>query len=312
MNMKPKIAMLWALPLFLIGSLSQLFAVEPSATKTLPPVVSTAWLADHIEDPDLVILHIGPPGSYDDQHLPGARSASLRKLITVNEAGIRDEMPPAEDLAVTFSELGIGPDSRVIIYFAEENIAWGVSRYLLSLEYAGMAGRVAYLDGGLPKWLAEQRPVTSNTSTCEPVNLEPAVAPDVLVDLEWLTSHYDKPGIKLVDGRPAEGYSGLSGHWDRLGHIPGAASVPFFSLLAEDPPYLLKSKEELTVMFQEAGVNPGDTVVAYCGTGLWASLPYLAAKYLGYEVRLYDGSFQEWAATDSLPVVASATSEPGE
>ncbi|UCC45151.1 MAG: hypothetical protein JSU65_04350, partial [Candidatus Zixiibacteriota bacterium] len=73
-----------------------------------------------------------------------------------------------------------------------------------------------------------------------------------------------------------------------------------------EPPYLLKSREKLSDMFREAGANPGDTVVVYCGTGLWASLPYLAARYLNYEVRLYDGSFQEWAAAESLPVVAPA------
>ncbi len=109
-----------------------------------------------------------------------------------------------------------------------------------------------------------------------------------------------------MDGRPAEGYSGLAGHWARLGHIPGAGNIPFFTLLAEEPPYLLKSREELADMFRAAGVQPGDTVVVYCGTGLWASLPYLAARYLDYDVRLYDGSFQEWSATEDLPVVSEA------
>jgi thiosulfate/3-mercaptopyruvate sulfurtransferase len=130
-----------------------------------------------------------------------------------------------------------------------------------------------------------------------------ATVPDVLVDSEWLVARLEEPRIAVVDGRPAEGYSGLAGHWDRLGHIPGAKNIPFFTLLAEEPPYLLKSREELSDMFREAGAMPGDTVVVYCGTGLWASLPYLAARYLDHEVRLYDGSFQEWSATEKLPVV---------
>ena len=116
------------------------------------------------------------------------------------------------------------------------------------------------------------------------------------------------PGIAIVDGRPAEGYRGQSGHWDRLGHIPGAGSVPFYTLLAEEPSYMLKSREEITDIFHVAGANSDDTMVVYCGTGLWASLPYLAARYLGYDVRLYDGSFQEWSATGGLPV---ATEESG-
>jgi len=302
--MKPKVIILVSLLAILVFSATLLHAAEAPASDTLPVVVTTAWLAEHLDDPDLITLHIGPPDSYEMGHIPGARKASLRRLIRVNEAGIRDEMPPAEDIAKAFSELGISDSSRIVIYFSEEGISWGVARYLLTLEYSGMAGRAAYLDGGLPKWVAEKRSVSTDVPSIETTDFTAAVAPDVLVDTEWLSTRLEKPGIAVVDGRPAEGYSGLMGHEDRLGHIPGAGNIPFFTLLAEDPPYMLKSREELGTMFREAGVKSNDTVVVYCGTGLWASLPYLAARYVGYEAHLYDGSFQEWSATEKLPVVA--------
>jgi thiosulfate/3-mercaptopyruvate sulfurtransferase len=304
--MKVKATIFASLLTVLVCAFSFLLAPDAPATATLAPVVSTDWLAEHIDDPGLITLHIGRQGSYDEGHIPGARSASLRRLIRENEAGIRDEMLAVKDIAAALAELGISDNSLVVIYFAEEGIAWGAARYLLTLEYVGMTGRVAYLDGGLPKWLAEERSVTSDTPSVVATELKVATAPNVIVDTEWLSARIDKPGIAIVDGRPEEGYSGVSGHWDRLGHIPGAANIPFFTLMAEDPAYLLKSKEDLSKMFREAGANPGDTVVVYCGTGLWASLPYLAARYLDYEVRLYDGSFQEWAATENLPIVASA------
>jgi len=310
--MKPKSTVLVSLLAILVCSSSLLSATGAPAADPLPPVVSTAWLAENLVAPDLVILHIGPPGTYDEQHIPGARSASMRRMIQVNEAGIRDEMIPAEDMAEALAELGIGNTSRVIIYFAEEGAAWAVARYLLTLEFIGMTGRVAYLDGGLPTWLAEQRPVSSEIPSFETTELVVTTVPDVLVDTEWLRSRFAESGVTVVDGRPVEGYSGLAGHWDRLGHIPGAGNIPFFTLLAEEPPYLLKSREELVDMFSEAGAKPGDTVVVYCGTGLWASLPYLAARHAGYEVRLYDGSFQEWSATEDLPVVAESSNESGE
>lgn len=306
--MKFKATILASLLTMLVGTFSILLASESPASVTMAPVVSTAWLAEHLEDPDLITLHIGPPGSYEERHIPGARSASLRRLIRVNEAGIRDEMLSSEDIAKALSELGIGDNSRIVIYFAEEGIAWGVARYLLTLEYIGMTGRVAYLDGGLPKWVAEEHPVSSEIPTIETTDLAAEIVSDVLVDTEWLSTRFEGPGIAVVDSRPDEGYSGLAGHWDRLGHIPGAGNIPFFTLLAEEPPYLLKSREKLSDIFREAGANPGDTVVVYCGTGLWASLPYLVARYLNYQVRLYDGSFQEWSATTDLPVVASAKS----
>jgi len=275
----------------------------------MPPVVTTAWLAAHLEDPDLITLHIGPPGSYEKGHVPGARKASLRRLIRINEAGIRDEMLPAEDIAGALSELGIDGSSRVVVYLSEENAAWAAARYLLTLEYVGLTGRASYLDGGLPKWLAAEHPVSTDVPAVEATDLAVATVPGVVVDTEWLRTRLDEPGIAIVDGRPAAGYAGTSGHWDRLGHIPGAGNVPFFTLLAEDPSYLLKSREELEGLFSEAGVSPGDTVVVYCGTGLWASLPYLAARHLGYDVRLYDGSFQEWSATRDLPVARAENSE---
>lgn len=302
--MSPKATIIASLLAVLVCGPSFLNAGEASSPAKLSPVVSTAWLANHLEDPDLIILHIGPRGSYGNGHLPGARSASLRRMIRVNEAGIRDEMLSADDMADALEELGIGDDSRIVIYFADENAAWAAARYLVALEYAGMTGRVAYLDGGLPKWLDERRPVSSEAPAVKTTGLAVAIASDVLVDTEWLSSRLHEPGIAVVDGRPAEGYSGLTGHWERLGHIPGAKNIPFSTLLTDEPPYLLKSREELAEMFREAGAEPGDTVVIYCGTGLWASLPYLAARHLDYEVRLYDGSFQEWSATEKLPVVA--------
>ncbi len=304
MNMKLKATILASLLTILVCSSSLPVAPEAVASVALSPVVSTAWLAEHLADPDLITLHVGPPGSYEERHIPGARSASLRRMIRVNEAGIRDEMLSTEDIGKALSELGIGDSSRIVIYFAEEGAAWAVARYLLTLEYVGMTGRVAYVDGGLPKWVAEERPVSSEVLSVETTNLAVATVPDVVVDTEWLVARLGKPGIAVVDGRPAEGYLGLAGEWDRLGHIPGAGNIPFFTLLAEEPPYVLKSREELSDMFRAAGAKPGDTVVTYCGTGLWASLAYLAARYLDYEVRLYDGSFQEWSATENLPIVA--------
>lgn len=301
--MKTKVTILLILLAVLVSSSSLPAASEAPSPATLSPVVSTGWLAEHLGDPDLITLHIGPPGSYEQGHIPGARSASLRRLIRVNEAGIRDEMLPAGEIAKALAELGIGESSRIVIYFSEEGAAWAAARYLLTLDYVGMSGRAAYLDGGLPKWAAEEHSISTDVPSVEPTELAVATVPGVLVDTEWVLARLEDPKIALVDGRPAEGYSGLAGHWDRLGHIPGAKNIPFLTLLAEKPPYLLKSREDLSAMFRGADAAPGDTVVVYCGTGLWASLPYLAARYVGYEVRLYDGSFQEWSANKNLPVV---------
>lgn len=305
--MKSKETMFAYLLAILLSSSSLSSASEASSPTELSPVVSTVWLAEHLEDPGLITLHIGPPESYEKEHIPGARKASLRQLIRVNEAGIRDEMPSAVDLSKALAELGIGESSRIVVYFSEEGSAWAAARYLLTLEYVGMSGRVAYLDGGLPKWVAEKRPVSTDVPSVENTDLTVATVPGVLVDTKWLMARLESPTVAIVDGRPPEGYSGLAGHWTRLGHIPGASNIPFYTVLAEEPPYLLKSRETLVDMFSKAGAAPGDTVVVYCGTGLWASLPYLVARYLGYEARLYDGSFQEWSGVENLPVATAGS-----
>lgn len=304
--MKPQAIAIVALFAVLVCFLSTRYAAGTSSPAALPPVVSAEWLSENLEDQDLITLHIGSPDSYEEGHIPGARKASLRRLIRVNDAGIRDEMVSTGDFAEALAELGIGDHSRIVVYFSHEDIAWAAARYLLTLEHFGMSGRVAYLDGGLPGWTAGKRPVSTDVPSFGTTEFTGVAVSGVIVDTEWLQSRLEDPGIAIVDGRPAEGYSGLSGHWDRLGHIPGAHNIPFFTLLAEEPSYMLRSREELVEVFSEAGAKPGGIVVVYCGTGLWASLPYLAARHAGYDARLYDGSFQEWSATENLLVVKSA------
>jgi len=269
----------------------------------MPPVVSTGWLSEHLQDEDLVLLHLGREGSHARAHIPGARSATLRTLLRVNDAGIRDEMLPEAEIAATLSALGVGDQSKVVVYFEDERGFFATARYLLTLEYAGMAGRAAYLDGGLPKWRNEGRPVEKGDVAAAPSEMEVVAAHDVIVDKNWLAMHIEDDAVTVLDGRPPDSYAGRDDHWDRPGHISGATNIPFFTLLEESPPYLLKQPDALSAMFTEAGVGPDDTVVVYCGTGLWASPLYLAARLLGYEVRLYDGSFQEWSADPSLPII---------
>ncbi|MCP4903212.1 MAG: sulfurtransferase [bacterium] len=304
MLIKPKTVTMAGL--LAVALVSSPCALAAGADPGLPPVVSTSWLAEHLDDPDLVVLHIGAPDSYEKSHIPGAIKASLRQLIRVNDAGIRDEMLSAEGQADELGALGIDDRSQVVVYFSDSNAAWAAARFLITLEYVGLNGRATYLDGGLPEWVSQGNPVSTEAAVVEPTEPTITINDDILVATDWLSARIDGPGIALVDGRPAEGYSGAEGHWERLGHIPGAANIPFFTMLAEDPPYLLKTRNELQTIFREAGAEPGDTVVVYCGTGLWGSLPFLAARYIGLDVRLYDGSFQEWSANENLPVVASA------
>jgi thiosulfate/3-mercaptopyruvate sulfurtransferase len=279
-------------------------STPPTAVDDFKALISTEWLAEHAEDPGLIVLHVGRKETYDKGHIPGAQIISVRKLIVVSPDGIRDEMPPLEDLTSAFTALGVSNDSRVVVYFDDAMLLSSAARVFVTLEYLGMGGRVALLDGGLPKWKAEERPLSKETPPAVTSDFEPDLRGDLIVSAEWVSENLDEPEVVILDARPEEQYGGQGAFSEdpRPGHISGAVNMPFFTVLAEEPDYLMKSETELRDMFQDAGAKDGSLIVTYCGTGIWSAPIYLTARYLGYEARFYDGSFQEWSRNDQYPV----------
>jgi thiosulfate/3-mercaptopyruvate sulfurtransferase len=121
----------------------------------------------------------------------------------------------------------------------------------------------------------------------------------LIVDVETVSEYSDQPGYALVDARSYEYFSGAREGRVKTGHIPGAGSAHWMEMV--DDSLHLKSAAELEQVFLSAGVEPGDTIIGYCHIGQYATVALFAARTLGHEVRLYDGSFQDWAARD-LPV----------
>ena len=261
--------------------------LQAQQPKTHPEyVVSTAWLAEHLSDPKLVIVHVGNPNDFKDAHIPGARFLGGDKFAANTPPGT--ELLPDDQLKTNLEAIGISDDSRVIIYTPD----WQpmAARVFFTLDYLGFRN-AALLDGGMDAWLAEKRATSNEVPAVTHGTLTVHPHPEIVAKLDavkQLVSEGNSQTV-IVDARPLRRY--------RSGHLAGA--VPMFwekNLKGpEEIVQLLKSPEELRKMYVAAGVTPGKKIVSYCEVGLQASYAYFIARYLGYDAAMYDGSWSEWS-----------------
>ena len=270
-------------------------------------LVSTGWLAEHLKDPKIVILHVSRDRmAYDMGHIPGARFVALSEIAVTRE-GILNELPPAAALKSLFERTGVSDDSRVILY--GDTSVLPATRAYFTLDYLGHGNSTSLLDGGLPKWTAESRPVAKDTPEVKQGKFTPRPRPELVVDinaakdLSFAATNAPAASPVLVDARTTEEFKGgtqASSEIPRPGHIPGAANVYWMQGQASKSDMSLLPEAGLRKLYESAGVTPDRPAVTYCNTGMQASQSYFTLKYLGYDVRMYDGSFSEWSnAKDS-------------
>lgn len=272
-------------------------------------LVTTAWLAQHMKDPHIVILHVSRDRkAYDAGHIPGARFLALSDFVVTRD-GILNELPPASALKEVLERAGVSDDSRVILY--GDTSVLPATRAYFTLDYLGHGDNAALLDGGLPKWTSESRPLEKDAPQVTPGKLTPRPHPEVVVninavkDLSFSAVNAPAASPILVDARTAGEYSGTtaaSSEIPRPGHIPGAKDVYWMETQASKSDMSLLPEASLRQKFESAGVTPDRPVVTYCNTGMQASQSYFTLKYLGYDTKMYDGSFSEWSNAKDSPV----------
>lgn len=264
--------------------------------------VSTQWLAEHLQDKNVVVLAIGEQPAYEQGHIPGSVYLDFREVGMRSEAGLTLELPPMADLAAKFSKKGVSNDSHIILYFLTD--WWSpTGRVYMTLDAMGLGAQTSILDGSLPAWKAENRALATGASPARDAGkLEPCAQSDVIANLDYVKSNLHASGVRIVDARDPKVYSGeMERAGVSAGHIEGAANVYYNDLL--DDKGKLKPAAELRKMFTDAGIKPGDRVVTYCFIGQQASALYTVSRYLGYDTRLYDGSMDEWTKHPELPLV---------
>ncbi len=254
-------------------------------------LVSTDWLAQHGSDPKIVLLQVSANRSaYDAGHIPGARFVALADLA-VERNGVHNELPPDADLKRALEAVGVSDDSRVILY--GDTSVLPATRAFFTLDYLGHANH-ALLDGGLEKWRAEGRMLTKDAPSSSMGHLTVHARPELVMQFDQVSalskrSPAEAKSPVLLDVRAATDYSGEKGS-----HIATAVNANWMDTQVSRDNQTLKPEAELRKLYESAGVKPGTPVVTYCNSGMQASQSYFTLKYLGYDVKMYDGSMGEW------------------
>lgn len=275
-------------------------------------LVGTNWLARNIQDPSLVVLHIADDRSrYDQAHIPGARFVAMKELA-VTRNGVPNELPPIEDLTKLLRRLGIDGKDRIVLY--DEELGMAAARAYVTFDYLGLGDRTALLNGQFRTWEAESRPTTPKApADATPTEFEPIVRPEVIASLDLIrtiAAGTCETTTTLIDARPPAEFAGTMPGQDiaRGGHIPNAESIYWKQAILGEAKPLLRSDVELRKLFPKPGKD--DMLVTYCRSGRQASFSYFVMRYLGYPVKLYDGSFYEWSHQADTEVLEGAPPTP--
>lgn len=275
-----------------------LFLLAATSSFAQDLLVSPTWLKEHQGEPDLVILQVNRMKlDYDSEHVPGARFLWNGWLAPDTPNGNMNAIDVKSGEQVLRS-LGINNNSRVVVCFYKNDVTV-TARMFLMLEYYGLKGNVYWLDGGLEAWKAEGYPVSTEAPEIKKGKFKASPLP-IIVDKDYVKSKLDAANTSIVDARFKRFYDGEPVGYPRNGHIKGAKNIPYNEMVNDAN--IFKSKDELATYFTPISTNKENEIVMYCFIGQTASVVYLAGRLLGYPMKLYDGSMEEWSRIPELPM----------
>ncbi len=283
----------------------------PVTHDTMGTLVTTEWLSQHLDDPNMVILDctvrmvpgesggmqsVSGRADYERSHIPSAAFADLMGDLSDPDSPMSFALPAPEQFRAAMSALGVGDDTRVVLYDGFNSV-WA-ARVWWMLKWIGF-DQAAILDGGLKAWIAEGRQVSSEPSTYKKRKLTLKPRPELIAGRDEVFAAINDDAVSLIDAMPEAHYRGEMAMYDRPGHIPSAVNISSMSLIDESGHY--RSHDDLAAMFD------GDRkarAITYCGAGVAASSDAFVMLRLGFEnVAVYMGSLQEWTADPDLPLV---------
>jgi thiosulfate/3-mercaptopyruvate sulfurtransferase len=293
---------------------------EPAVDDEMGSIVTTEWLNRHLDDPDLVVLDCtvsmvpdtsggfqpvsGRP-AYEAGHIPTAGFADLSSDLADTASPLNYAMPTPERFCEAMGSLGVGDDSRVVLYDGLNSV-WA-ARVWWMLRWVGF-DRAAVLDGGLGAWTAEERPMSTEPVEREVRELTADLRPELIAYRDEVFDAMTDDSVSLIDVMPEPHFRGEMAMYDRPGHIPSAENVSVMALLDESVRF--RTDEELAALFKG---DKNARMITYCGGGIAASATALVMTRLGYtDVAVYMASLQEWAADPDLPLLTVTPDAPAD
>jgi thiosulfate/3-mercaptopyruvate sulfurtransferase len=293
-------------------------------TRAIDPIVSTQWLEDNAGTPDLVILDVREPDLYAAGHVPDSINVpalgNFYLCLFEPDCGLWMELPEDEALFTTIGNAGITGDSLVVVVgrtvdpFAAYAVA-DAARVAITLIYAGV-DNVALLNGGYDKWAADGRTISTAPVTPTAVTYTGVTDKAMFVTKDYVKSKVRKPKKStIVEAREADIYFGIIQEpWTtRAGHIPTAKDLPapwFWTFAVDENGVITYGTWKDTSAIREMaltvlGNDASEEIIVYCGVGGYASPDWFTlTQMIGYNnVKLYDGSMQEWSADPTLEVI---------
>ena len=276
-------------------------------------LVSADWVAAHLSDPHVVVLHADTRQQrFDEAHIPGARFLDMNGLMWEGDPPLGAQMRTPAAIDSTLEAVGVSDGQRIVLYAANALMA---TRAWTTLDVMGLGDRASVLDGGLEAWKEDGHAVSAaegenggpasnggNGVAKGSLTLHPRSG--VVVDSDWILQHLDDSSVTILDARAHDQYTGdeSSGGELHRGHIPGAYSLPWEDFVEGRTLPRMHSRADLAALVRASGAADGSTVAVYCVTGMRASFDYFVSRLLGYDVKFYDGSWRDWGSKD-LPTV---------
>ncbi len=271
-------------------------------------LVQTDWLASHLNDAGMVVLHIAEtPNAYNAGHIPGARLLSWGE-ITIARNGVPNQLPAVDVLKAALERVGVGDETTVVVY-GDSPLQASFGYFVL--DYLGHSDHVALLDGGVTKWKAEQRTLETAKPQAKPGTLAVKAKPELVIDLTAMQKIAAEKKLTVIDGRPRDQFTGAvpGDGIKRGGHIPGAKNIFWQQLLLSKDNPVLKPVSEIRSAYERLGVKTDQTTVVYCRTGMIATHEYFTLKLAGFRPVVYSASFMEWSNTPATQVETGAAGQ---